>query len=99
IIGSFNLEPEKLMAIDTGKVTVPFQDLNGFDEPTYGMPAYWIGPEQKSEAESGGFDVVDPPTVIATHLSSIIQQNSSEIMGRQEVKSIVDSIREDNPVI
>ncbi|MCB1171498.1 MAG: FHIPEP family type III secretion protein, partial [Leptospiraceae bacterium] len=61
--------------------------------------AYWIEPSQKSEAEGMGYDVVDPSTVIATHLSSVIQQNSQEIMGRQEIKSIIDSVREDNPVV
>lgn len=99
IIGGSTLEPEKVMAIDTGKVTVPFSGIPGFKEPTYGLNAHWIGLDQKSEAESGGYDVVDPSTVIATHLSTMIQQNSSEIMGRQEIKSILDSIREDNPVV
>ena len=99
VIGGFTLEPDRVMAIDTGRVTMPLHDVKSFEEPTYGMSAYWVAPDQKTEAESGGYDVVDPSTVIATHLSSIIQQNASEIMGRQEVKNIVDSIREDNPVI
>ena len=99
VIGGFTLEPDRVMAIDTGRVTMPLRDVKAFEEPTYGMSAYWVAPDQKTEAESGGYDVVDPSTVIATHLSSIIQQNASEIMGRQEVKNIVDSIREDNPVI
>ncbi len=99
VIGSFTLEPDRVMAIDTGRVTMPLRDVKSFEEPTYGMTAYWVAPEQKNEAESGGYDVVDPSTVIATHLSSIIQQNASEIMGRQEVKNIVDSIREENAVI
>lgn len=99
VIAGFTLQPDRVMAIDTGRVTMPLRDVTAFEEPTYQMMAYWIGPEQKNEAESGGYDVVDPSTVIATHLSSVIQQNASEIMGRQEVKNIVDSIREDNPVV
>lgn len=98
VIGGSKLEPDKLMAIDTGRVS---EELPGepFTEPTYNLKAHWINADQKGEAEGQGYDVVDPSTVIATHLSSIIQQNSSEIMGRQEIKSIVDSIREENPVV
>ncbi len=99
VIGGSKLEPDKLMAIDTGRVTAVLQGLTSFTEPTYNLQAYWISPEQKTDAESGGYDVVDPSTVIATHLSSIIQQNAPEIMGRQEVKSIIDSIKEENPVV
>ena len=98
IIAGSKLEPDKLMAIDTGRVSAPLEG-EPFREPTYNLNAYWINSDQKLDAESGGYDVVDPATVVATHLSSVIQQNSSDIMGRQEVKSIVDSIREDNPVI
>ena len=99
IIAQSTLEPDKLMAIDTGKVTEPIQGVEEFQEPTYNLKAFWIETDSKSEAESGGYDVVDPATVIATHLSNVISQNSSEIMGRQEIKSILDSIREDNPVV
>lgn len=99
IIGGSKLEPDRLMAIDTGRVSQELQGLESFTEPTYNLKAYWISPDQKSDAEGGGYDVVDPSTVIATHLSSIIQQNSSDIMGRQEIKSIIDSIREENPVV
>ncbi len=99
IIGGSKLEPDQLMAIDTGRVSQELQGLESFTEPTYNLKAYWISPDQKSDAEGGGYDVVDPSTVIATHLSSIIQSNSSDIMGRQEIKSIIDSIREENPVV
>ena len=93
------LEPDKLMAIDTGKVTVPLEGVESFTEPTYQLKAHWVSADRKSDAESAGYDVVDPATVVATHLSSMITANASEIMGRQEIKSIIDSIREDNPVV
>lgn len=99
VIGGSKLEPDKLMAIDTGRVSASLEGLKEFKEPTYNLAAYWIDPDRKGEAESGGYDVVDPSTVIATHLSNIIHQNASDIMGRQEIKSIIDSVREDNPVI
>ena len=99
MIGGSSLEPDKLMAIDTGRTSGPMEGVQEFREPTYSMKAYWIDPDQKSDAEGMGYDVVDVSTVIATHLSNIIHQHSHEIMGRQEIKSIIDSIREDNPVI
>ena len=99
IIGGSRMEPDKLMAIDTGRVSSPFANIAEFTEPTYNLKAHWIDADRKAEAEAAGYDVVDPATVVATHLSNIIQQNSSEIMGRQEIKSIIDSIREDNPVV
>ncbi len=97
-IGKSSLEPDKLMAIDTGKVKREWEG-EAFQEPSFHLKAYWIEADQKSNAEEAGYDVVDASTVIATHLSHLIQQHSSEIMGRREVKNILDSIREDNPVI
>ncbi|MCB1174336.1 MAG: FHIPEP family type III secretion protein [Leptospiraceae bacterium] len=98
-VGSASLEPDKLMAIDTGKVKEELEGLTPFKEPTYNLNALWIDRDQKSDAEAAGYDVVDCATVIATHLSKLIQEHSSDIMGRQEVKSIIDSVHEDNPVI
>ena len=97
-IAKSSLEPKKLMAIDTGKVTNELEGTS-FLEPTYKLKAYWIELDEKTKAESSGYDVVDSSTVIATHLSNIIQQNVSEIMGRREIKSILDSLREDDPII
>ena len=93
------VEPDHLLAINTGRTRGPIEGLTEIREPTYNLPAYWITPDRKSEAEALDYDVVDPSTVIATHLSGIIQQNSQEIMGRQQIKSIVDTVREENPVV
>ncbi len=99
IVAGAVLQPDRLMALNTGRATASIEGATEFVEPTYNLKAYWIPADQKSDAEELGYDVVDPSTVIATHLSSVIQQNSSEIMGRQEIKGILDSVREDNPVI
>ena len=97
-IGKASLEPDKLMAIDTGKVTMELEG-ESFLEPSYQLKAFWIDADKRNETEGVGYDVVDCSTVIATQLSHVIQQNSSEIMGRREVKSILDSLREDNSII
>ncbi|MCS7205235.1 MAG: flagellar biosynthesis protein FlhA [Leptospiraceae bacterium] len=99
LISTAKVEPEKLLAIDTGKTKGPIPNAVEIREPTYQLRSYWIEPSRKNEAEDLGYDVVDPSTVIATHLSSIIQQNSHEILGRQEIKNILDKVREDNSVI
>jgi flagellar biosynthesis protein FlhA len=63
-------------------------------EPTFGLPAVWIDKYQREEAELKGLTVVDPTTVMITHLTETIKMNSHELLGRQEVKLIIDSVRE-----
>lgn len=99
LISTTKIEPTKLLAIDTGKTKGPIPNATEIKEPTYQLRSYWIEPSRKAEAEELGYDVVDASTVIATHLSSIIQQNSSEILGRQEIKNILDKVKEEYNVI
>jgi len=99
LIANAKVEPDKLLAIDTGRTKSPIPNADEVREPTYQLRSYWIEPSRKSEAEDLGYDVVDPSTVIATHLSALIQQNSHEILGRQEIKNMIDKIKEDAPVI
>lgn len=99
VIAQSRVEVDRLLAIDTGRTSGALDGVTEIKEPTYGLRAFWLSAERKGEAEGFGYDVVDPSTVIATHLSSMIQQNSQEIMGRQQIKSIVDTVREDNPVV
>lgn len=99
VIASSKLEADKLLAINTGRATGELEGTETVKEPTYHMDAHWIDPSRKAEAEGLQYDVVDPSTVIATQLSDIIYRNSQEIMGRQEVKNILDSVRQDNPVV
>lgn len=63
-------------------------------EPTFGLPAVWINKDQKEDAEIRGLTVVDPITVMVTHLTETIKANAYELLGRQEVKLIVDNMRE-----
>ena len=61
--------------------------------------ALWIGEDQRDRAERAGYTVVDPPSIIATHLTEVIKRNAAEILGRQEVKSILDTIKKDYPAV
>ncbi|HMW60889.1 MAG TPA: flagellar biosynthesis protein FlhA, partial [Leptospiraceae bacterium] len=98
VVGDFVLKPDHLIGLPT-RVRDPLPGLEEFTEPTYNMRAVWVPSDMKTDAENAGYDVVDPASVIATHLSSIIRKSSADIMGRQEIKEILDSIRQDHPVI
>ncbi len=68
-------------------------------EPTFGLPAWWISEENKEEAEIKGFTVVDAETVLITHLTEFIRTHAHELMGRQEVKELLDMVKENNPAL
>lgn len=76
-------------------------DLIGVDtvEPAFGLPARWINTAQKDQAEMNGYTVVDPPSVLATHLTTVIKNHAFELLGRQEVQNMVDYIKEQNPAV
>jgi len=68
-------------------------------EPAFGLPAVWISENQKERAEMMGYTVVDPPSVIATHLTEIIKTHAHELLGRQDVQKIIDNVRENYPAL
>ena len=68
-------------------------------DPTFGLPAVWISEENRDRAERAGYTVVDPPAIIATHLTEIIKKHAAEILGRQEVQSIMEALRKDYPAV
>ena len=66
-------------------------------EPSFHLPAIWITEGQRERAESMGYTVVDPPSIIATHLTEIIRQYISELLTRQDVQNLVNNMKESNP--
>ncbi|WIV10874.1 flagellar biosynthesis protein FlhA [Proteiniborus sp. MB09-C3] len=76
-------------------------DIIGIDtiEPAFGLPAKWITEQEREKAEVLGYTVVDPPSIIATHLTEIIRRNASELLSRQDVKVLVDNVREEHPAL
>lgn len=68
-------------------------------EPAFGMPAKWVTEEQKEQAEMMGYTVVDPPTVVSTHITETIRQNAYMLLGRQETKALIDHLKESYPVL
>jgi flagellar biosynthesis protein FlhA len=68
-------------------------------EPAFGLPALWVTEEVKERAEMAGYTVVDPPSVVATHLTELIKKYSHELLTRQETKSLIDNVKETTPAL
>jgi len=97
-IGEGTIMPDKFLAMDSGMAT---GEITGeaTKEPAFGLDALWINPEQKEDAIINGYTVVDPATVISTHMSELIKRNAEELLTRQEVQTLMDKIKDDFPVI
>jgi len=97
-VARFELMPDHVMAINPGYIE---DRLDGFDthDPAYGLKATWIIPNLKEMAEAKEFTVVEPSAVIATHLTEIIRGAASEILSRQDVQHLIDTLKEDYPAL
>ncbi len=84
------------MAMNPGYVEEEITGIPTF-EPSFHLPAIWITEGQRERAESLGYTVVDPPSIIATHLTEIIRQYISELLTRQDVQNLVNNLKESNP--
>lgn len=84
------------MAMNPGYVEEEITGIPTF-EPSFHLPAIWITEGQRERAESMGYTVVDPPSIIATHLTEIIRQYISELLTRQDVQNLINNIKETNP--
>ncbi|MDR0137382.1 flagellar biosynthesis protein FlhA [Metabacillus idriensis] len=75
--------------------------IEGIDtiEPSFGLPAKWINEENKDAAEMFGYTVVDPPSVVSTHITETIKQYAHELLGRQETKQLIDHLKESYPIL
>ncbi|MGF7125858.1 flagellar biosynthesis protein FlhA [Natronobacillus azotifigens] len=76
-------------------------DLEGVDttEPAFGLPAKWISEEVKDDAELSGYTVVDPASVVSTHITEIIKKHAHLLLGRQETKQLIDHLKESYPIL
>ena len=90
--------PNYYLAMDPGIVVEPVEGIPT-KEPAFGLPALWITEAQRDEAEIAGYTVVDPPSVLATHLTEVIKSHAYELLGRQEVQSLINNIKEEYSVV
>ena len=86
------------LAMNSGDVDEELEGIKTI-EPAFGLPAIWIQENQRDKAEMLGYTVVDPPSIIATHLTEVIKKHSFELLGRQEVQALVDNIKQSYPAI
>lgn len=84
------------MAMNPGFVEEEISGIPTF-EPSFHLPAIWITESQRERAESVGYTVVDPPSIIATHLTEIIRQYLADLLTRQDVQNLVNNVKESNP--
>jgi flagellar biosynthesis protein FlhA len=97
-IGEGTIVPDKFLAMDSGMAT---GDMEGepTKEPAFGLDAIWITPNKKEDAIINGYTVVDPATVISTHMSELVKRYAEDLLTRQEVQSLVNKIQSDYPVV
>ncbi|OZB74211.1 MAG: flagellar biosynthesis protein FlhA [Thiomonas sp. 14-64-326] len=95
-VGSGEIFPDLLMAINPGQV---MGDLQGTPtkDPAFGLPAVWINKEQRDRAQALGYTVVDPSTVLATHLHHLLQTHAAELLGREELEGLLAHLSKRSP--
>ncbi|MEW8262465.1 MAG: flagellar biosynthesis protein FlhA, partial [Candidatus Thiodiazotropha taylori] len=96
VVAEVEIFPDRELAINPGQV---FGQLQGTPtkDPTFGLDAVWIDPEQKDHAQTLGYTVVDASTVVATHLSEILQSQANELLGHEETQQLLDMLARHTP--
>src|SRR5579883_828216 len=95
-VGESVIYPDKELAINAGRVFGPLQGIATRD-PAFGMEAVWIDAASRDHAQALGYTVVDPSTVIATHLSFVIQSHANELLGHEEVQQLLNGLSKSAP--
>ena len=96
IVGEDMIWPDDLLALDSGALEATVEG-RACQDPTFGLEAVWISPDKRSEAVVAGYTVVDPSTVVATHLNQLIAMNASEMFGMDETRKLLDTLKETAP--
>lgn len=98
MIGDGLIQPDKFLAMDSGMAIGEIEG-EATKEPAFGLDAFWIAPELKEDAIINGYTVVDPSTVISTHMSELVKKHAEELLTRQETQSLIDKIKNNYPVL
>ncbi|EAL0658971.1 flagellar biosynthesis protein FlhA [Campylobacter jejuni] len=97
-IASAEIYPDKYLAMDSGFITEEIEGI-ATKEPSFNSDALWIDANLKDEATLNGYIVIDPASVISTHMSELIKAHASELLTRQEVQNLLDKVKNDYPII
>jgi len=98
IIGKGEIYLDKFLAMDSGMATLKLEGEET-TEPAFGLPAIWIDASLKEEAIMNGYTVVDPATIISTHMSELVKKHAPELLSRQEVQALIEKVKNDYPVV
>ncbi|TAK32263.1 MAG: flagellar biosynthesis protein FlhA [Chloroflexota bacterium] len=97
-VAEAEIRPDKLLAMNPGLADEVIPGIPT-REPAFNVPALWIDPEERERAEIMGYTVVDPFSVVATHLTEVIKSNAAAILGRQDVQSLIDGVKAEYPAV
>ena len=97
-VATGELMVDHLLAIDPGNTNARIEGMKA-EDPAFGLPALWIDPAKKGEAQLAEYTVVEPPSVVVTHLSETVRQYGYEFIGRQEVQRLMDSLTRTDPKV
>ncbi|HEC2934772.1 TPA: flagellar biosynthesis protein FlhA [Campylobacter jejuni] len=97
-IASAEIYPDKYLAMDSGFITEEIEGI-ATKEPAFNSDALWIDANLKDEATLNGYIVIDPASVVSTHMSELIKAHASELLTRQEVQNLLDKVKNDYPII
>ncbi|MBO2518941.1 flagellar biosynthesis protein FlhA [Limnochorda pilosa] len=97
-VGEGELRLGEFLAMAAGEVSETIEGIPT-KEPAFGLPALWIPASRREEAEAAGYTVVDPTSVVATHLSEVIRSYAHELLGRQEVRRLLDQLKREYPAV
>lgn len=92
------LSPRQVLALDTTGSGTPIEGVKTID-PTFGIPSVWIAHDQRVRAEAAGYNVVEPPTVLATHLMDTIREHAADLLTRQDTRELLDGLKETHPAL
>ena len=98
-VATGSVQPNGLMLIDPGSVIDPITDGVPTKEPAFGVAAQWVSKSMRDRAEMAGYTVVDPTSVIATHLAEIIKSHASEVITRQDTQAVIDHVKQNNSAV
>jgi len=99
VIATSYVLPNSVMIMDPGNVIDPITEGQATKEPAFGLPAQWIPQRMRERAEMSGYTVVEPTSVIATHLTEVIKAHAAEILTRQDTSALIDHVKKNSPAV
>jgi flagellar biosynthesis protein FlhA len=96
ILADDRVQPGKLLAIQGGKSNVVLRG-EAVKDPTFGLDAIWVEPQERARAQAASYTVVDPSTVVATHFNQLLRQNAGDLLSQDESQALLDHVAKSSP--